>query len=102
MVDSQVWRQLRNSLANRVVQGHLGIAQREEARQGIGIQLGKFIRGNPAQEGFSFFRMGGGSIHADGDISVIADVAGIASILNIGREDAKVKGGILFELADFP
>src|SRR6266540_6668379 len=41
-------------------------------------------------------------VHTHRDVSMIADVALIASIFNIRLEDAKIEVGILFELTNFP
>src|SRR3990170_2628503 len=46
--------------------------------------------------------MCGCCVHTDGDISVIADIAGIASLLNVGWEDAELELGVFFKLGDFP
>ncbi len=89
-------------VGKRIIQCHLGIAQREEARQRICIQLGKFIGSNPTQEGLCLFRMRCLGIHAHGNVGVIADIALIASIFNIGLEDAEVETGILFKLTNLP
>src|SRR5215213_12004759 len=47
----------------RIIERHLGVAQREEARQGIGIEGSEFIGGDPAQERLRFLGMRGSRIH---------------------------------------
>ena len=102
MVDFALLPPTEELVGKRVIQCHLGIAQREEARQGIRIECCKFIRSHPAQERLGFFGMRGSTVHANRNVSVIADIACVTCILHIGREDAHVEGGILFKQTDFP
>src|SRR5215216_7125617 len=89
-------------VSQRIIQGHLSIAEGEEAWQRIRIECGKFIRGDPAQECLRLFRMRRLGVHTHRNVSMITDIARIASIFNIWLEDAKIETGIFFKLTDFP
>src|SRR3990172_5489856 len=74
-------------IGNGVLQRNLVIGKREEARQRVAVQLGKFGGGHPLEEFPGLFGMLSLGVHAQGDVGVVADVAGVAGLAHARPED---------------
>ena len=89
-------------LREGVVEGDVMVSQREEAREFIAVQFGEFLGRHPLQERFGRLRILGGRVHAQGDVSVIADVAGVTGILAWRQECAHLEVDHRLEYANLP
>ena len=78
------------------------VRQGEEARQGIAVQLRELRRRHPLQESFGGLGVLGRRIHAEGDVGVVGDVAGVGAFRQRRREDAHLEVRLLFEQRRLP
>ena len=89
-------------LGERIFQFNWNAGEREEAGQGVAEDAGEFRARDPREECACSVLVIAGGVHANADVGVVRDIAGVARILNRWLECPHLEFGLRVESRDFP